>query len=181
MEIGAILVAVGAFLVGFVALRAAGNARRAADEAKDDARRRTEAALEQVEQKLTETRKLLALVAGGAKLDREQILEGRLWREMDAREAQALVAAGSVRLLDVRSPHETSAGIIPGAQIVPIEALEERHREIAKSGKPILVYCAAGARSAAACEFLTTQGHDDLINLSGGFQSWNGPRAKPGA
>lgn len=179
MEIGAILVAGGAFLVGFVALRAAGNARRAADEAKDDARRRTEAALEQVENRLTETRKLLALVASGAQLDREQILEGRLWREVDAREAQALVAAGSVRLLDVRSPEETSLGIIPGAQVIPVDALEERHREVARAGKPILVYCAAGSRSAAACEFLGSQGHEDLINLAGGFQAWNGPRAKP--
>lgn len=179
MELGAVLVAVGAFLVGFVALRAAGNARRAADEAKDDARRRTDAAIEQVEQRLADTRKLLALVAGGAKLDKEQILDGRLWREIDAREAQALVEAGSVRLLDVRSPHETAAGIIPGAQIVPIESIEERHREIAKQGKPILVYCAAGARSAAACEFLSAQGHADVMNLGGGFQSWNGPRAKP--
>jgi len=179
MEIGAILVAVGAFLVGFVALRSAGHARRAADEAKEDARRRTEAVLEQVEARLTETRKLLALVASGAKLDREQILEGRLWREMETRDALALVTAGSVRLLDVRSPHETATGIIPGAQIIPVESLEERHREVAKSGKPILVYCAAGARSAAACEFLSTHGHDDLINLAGGFQSWNGPRARP--
>lgn len=179
MELGAILVAAGAFLVGFVALRAAGNAQRAADEAKEDSRRRSEAALEQVEAKLTDARRLLALVASGAKLDREQILEGRLWREMDAREAQALVAAGSVRLLDVRSPHETAAGIIPGAQIVPIESIEERWREIAKGGKPLLVYCAAGARSAAACEFLSSKGHEDLINLGGGFQSWSGPRGKP--
>ena len=179
MEIGAILVAAGAFLVGFVALRAAGNAQRAADEAKEDARRRTEAALEQVEAKLTDARRLLALVASGAKLDRDQILEGRLWREMDTREALALVTAGTVRVLDVRSPHETTMGIIPGAQIVPIESIEERQREIVKGGKPLLVYCAAGARSAAACEFLSSKGHDDLINLTGGFQSWSGPRAKP--
>ncbi|MCY2960556.1 MAG: rhodanese-like domain-containing protein [Planctomycetota bacterium] len=181
MELGAILVAVGAFLVGFVALRAAGNARRAADEAKEDARRRTDAVLGQVENRLTETRRLLALVASGAKLDREQILEGRLWREIDAREAQALVAAGSVRVLDVRNPNETAFGIIPGAQILPVDALEERHREVARTGKPLLVYCAAGARSAAACEFLSAQGYDELINLAGGFQSWTGPRAKPGA
>ncbi len=179
MEIGAILVAAGAFLVGFVALRAAGNAQRAADEAKEDARRRTEAALEQVEAKLTDARRLLALVASGAKLDRDQILEGRLWREMDTREALALVTAGTVRVLDVRSPHETASGIIPGAQVVPIEAIEERWREITKGGKPLLIYCAAGARSAAACEFLSSKGHDDLINLAGGFQSWTGPRAKP--
>jgi rhodanese-related sulfurtransferase len=180
MEIGAILTAVGAFLVGFVALRGAGSARRAAEEARDDTRRRIETALEQVESRLAETRKLLALVAGGAKLDREQILEGRLWRDMDAREAQALVAAGSVRLLDVRNPNETSLGIIPGAQIIPVDALEDRHREIARTGKPILVYCAGGARSAAACEFLSAQGHEELINLAGGYQSWSGPRGKPG-
>jgi rhodanese-related sulfurtransferase len=180
MEIGALLAAVGAFLIAFAAWRAAAGAARAAEEAKDDARRRTEVALEQIDAKLADTRKLLALVAGGAQLDREQILDGRLWREIDAREAQALVAAGSVRLLDVRTSGETTSGIIPGAQIIPIDAIEERHREIAKTGKPILVYCAGGTRSAAACEFLSSKGYDGLINLAGGFQSWSGPRAKPG-
>jgi rhodanese-related sulfurtransferase len=179
MEIGAILVAVGAFLVGFVALRAAGNAQRAADEAKDDARRRSEASLEAVESRLADVRKLLALVASGAKLEKDQILEGRLWREIDTAEAQQLVAAGSVRLLDVRNPNETAHGIIPGALVIPVDALEERLREVPKSGKPLLVYCAAGSRSAAACEFLSSKGYDELINLGGGFQSWGGPRAKP--
>lgn len=179
MEIGAILVAVGAFLVGFVALRAAGNAQRAADEAKDDARRRGEASLEQVETQLADMRKLLALVASGAKLEKDQILEGRLWREIGAPEAQQLVAAGSVRLLDVRNPNETAHGIIPGALVIPVDALEERLREVPKSGKPLLVYCAGGSRSAAACEFLSSKGYDELINLGGGFQSWGGPRAKP--
>lgn len=179
MEIGAILVAVGAFLVGFVALRAAGNAQRAADEAKDDARRRSEASLEQVETQLADVRKLLALVASGAKLEKDQILEGRLWREIGPPEAAQLVAAGTVRLLDVRNPNETAHGIIPGALVIPVDALEERLRELPKSGKPLLVYCAGGSRSAAACEFLTSKGYDDLINLAGGFQSWTGPRAKP--
>jgi rhodanese-related sulfurtransferase len=176
MEIGAILVAAGAFLVGFVALRAAGNARRAVDEARDDARRRTEAALETMESRLADTRRLLALVAAGARLDREQILEGRLWREIDTRAAQQLVESGAVRLLDVRTPAETGLGIIPGAQIVPIETLEERYRDVAKTGKPLLVYCAGGSRSAAACEFLSQKGYDDLLNLTGGFQSWTGRR-----
>ena len=179
MEIGAILVAVGAFLVGFVALRAAGNAQRAADEAKDDARRRSEASLEQVETQLAGMRKLLALVASGAKVEKDQILEGRLWREIDTAEAQQLVAAGAVRTLDVRNPNETAHGIIPGALVIPVDALEERLREVSKSGKPLLVYCAGGSRSAAACEFLSSKGYDELINLGGGFQSWGGPRAKP--
>lgn len=179
MEIGAILVAVGAFLVGFVALRAAGNAQRAADEAKDDARRRGEASREEVEARLADVRKLLALVASGAKLEKDQILEGRLWREIGAAEAQQLVAAGAVRTLDVRNPNETAHGIIPGAQVIPVDALEERMREVAKTGKPLLVYCAGGSRSAAACEFLSSKGYDELINLGGGFQSWSGPRAKP--
>jgi rhodanese-related sulfurtransferase len=177
MEIGALLAAVGAFLIAVAAWRAASGAARAAEEAKDDARRRAEAAREELDARLADTRKLLALVAGGAQVDRDQILEGRLWREIDAREAQALVASGSVRLLDVRTPAETASGIIPGAQLVPIDSLEERQREIARSGKPLLVYCAGGTRSAAACEFLSSQGYDGLINLSGGFQSWSGPRA----
>jgi rhodanese-related sulfurtransferase len=179
MDHAAIAVAALALLVAVLALRAASAARRAAEEAQEDARRRAQNASAELEGRLEATRKLVALVASGAPLDREQILEGRLWRELGPREAEQLVAAGGVRLLDVRSPQETALGIIPGAQLVPIEQLEARLREVPKPGKPLLVYCAGGARSAAACEYLSQHGYDDLINLAGGFQAWNGPRARP--
>ncbi len=177
MEIAALAVAAVALLVAWIALRRASGLSRAIEDAQADARRRAENLMTEVEQRLETDRKLLAEVAAGHKLDREQILEGRLWREIGAREAADLVARKAVRVLDVRTPQETALGVIAGAQIIPVEQLEQRQREVVKGGLPILVYCAAGARSAAACELLSAAGHEGLMNLSGGFQSWNGPRA----
>ena len=74
---------------------------------------------------------------------------------------------------------ETAGGIIPGAQLIPIEELEERAREVRRSEKPLLIYCAGGGRSAAACEFLSGQGQLGLQNLSGGIGSWGGAVTRP--
>jgi rhodanese-related sulfurtransferase len=43
----------------------------------------------------------------------------------------------------------------------------------------MLVYCAGGGRSAAACEFLSRSGFENVFNLEGGFMSWSGPTARP--
>ncbi|MEY2747066.1 MAG: hypothetical protein RL112_2108, partial [Planctomycetota bacterium] len=116
----------------------------------------------------------------GGRVERDEILEGRLWGEIDAREAALLLEAGSARFLDVRTKGEMAAGIVPGARLVPVDELEERWRELPRDGGTLVVYCAAGGRSAAACEFLAGKQHPGrLLNLSGGFSAWNGPRAKP--
>jgi rhodanese-related sulfurtransferase len=176
----ALVVAVIALVVALAARARASGVNKQIEDAQSEARRRVENAQTENEKHLDTLRRTLVKLARGEKLDDDMILEGRLWRETDAREAVAMVTAGNVRLLDVRTPQETAAGIIPGAVLIPIDQLEARVREIAKDKKPLLVYCAGGSRSAAACEFLSTQGHDDLLNLSGGFGAWNGPRAVPG-
>jgi len=84
-----------------------------------------------------------------------------------------------VRVVDVRTPQETAAGMIPGALRIPVDEIEQRMKELPRDGRRTLVYCAGGSRSAAACEFLSRQGYEELYNLEGGFQSWSGPRAKP--
>jgi rhodanese-related sulfurtransferase len=89
------------------------------------------------------------------------------------------VQSGDVRVLDVRTPAETTHGIIPGAALIPVDQLEDRWKEIPKDKKQLLVYCAGGGRSAAACEFLSQQGYDSVFNLEGGFSSWTGPTARP--
>jgi rhodanese-related sulfurtransferase len=180
MEIAAVVVAALALIVALVARSRAAGLEKRIEDASDDARRRVENAQAQRERELETLRRTLAKVARGEKVDEDMILEGRLWREADTREAVELVNAGKVRIVDVRTPQETAAGIIPGAVLIPVGELEARASEIARDGRPTLVYCAGGSRSAAACEFLSTQGHEDLINLSGGFGAWNGPRAKPG-
>lgn len=180
LDITAVVVAVVALFVALAARARASGVTKQIEDAQTEARRRVENARDENEKSLETLRRTLVKVARGEKLDDDMILEGRLWREADAREAVAMVTAGSVRILDVRTPQETAAGIIPGAVLIPIDQLEARVREIEKTGKPLLVYCAGGSRSAAACEFLSAQGHDDLLNLAGGFGAWNGPRAAPG-
>jgi len=180
MEIAALVAAVLALVVALTARARASGLEKQIEEARDDARRRVENAQAASEQSLETVRRTLAGMARGEKLDPEMILEGRLWREAGAREAAELVARGGVRVVDVRTPQETAAGIIPGALLIPIDELEGRVREIDKDGRTTLVYCAGGSRSAAACEFLSARGHENLINLAGGFGGWTGPRAKPG-
>lgn len=166
-------------LAALIALGKASAARAAAADAEREARRRAENAGEEAKREIATLRQMLAVVASGGSLSREQVLEGRLWSEMSPNEGKRLVESNAVRLLDVRTSGETAGGIIPGAQLIPVDQLQARLSELPRSGKPLLVYCAAGGRSAAACEFLSSQGYSQLHNLEGGFGAWPGARARP--
>lgn len=179
MEIAAVVLAGLALFVALVARATAKGLAQRVDDGAAEARRRVEGVHESVEQALALQRRMLARVAAGEELSREQILEGRLWSDLDPKEGEALLAAGNVRALDVRTPQETAGGILPGALRIPVDQLESRVRELPRDGKPTIVYCAAGGRSAAACEFLSQAGYDGLMNLTGGFSSWQGPRERP--
>lgn len=166
-------------LAALIALGRASAARSAAADAEREAKRRAENFGAESKRELDTLRQMLAVVASGGKLTRDQVLEGRMWSDTSPDEGRKLVEANAVRLLDVRTASETAGGIIPGAQLIPVDQLESRLREVSKDGKPLLVYCAGGGRSAAACEFLSSQGFAQLSNLEGGFGAWQGPRARP--
>lgn len=178
MAIGALISALLALLFAWLAMsRASGLARRV-EELELSSRRSAKNAFEELERALTTQRELLAQVAEGRAPTRDMILEGRLWRDVDGPAARALVEAGA-RVLDVRSPNETVHGTIPGALLIPIDALEARVRELPRDGRPWLVYCAAGSRSAAACEFLAGAGYFGLHNLGAGLGAWTGALSRP--
>lgn len=172
--------ALSALVVALIALQRASRSRTAPshEDSIADQRRRLENAKEELAQELAVQRKLIAKLAGGAKLTPEMIEEGRLWHDIPAAAAIAMLERGSVHIIDVRTSQETRLGIIPGAKLIPVDELEARLREVPKDARPKLIYCAAGGRSAAACEFLARQGFDELYNLEGGFSSWTGPRAQ---
>lgn len=177
MEYAALGLAVVALIVALAARSTAAGMQRRIVDAETDAQRRVENATSANERALDTLRRMPAKVARGERVSDEMILEGRLWRDASGAEAIALVTTGGARIVDVRTPKETAQGIIPGALLIPVDELEARVREIPRDGKPTLVYCAAGARSAAACEFLSGAGYENLVNLEGGFGTWNGPRA----
>lgn len=179
MELAALGLALVALLVAAVALARAGAAAASQRQAaRDLAERLTD--LEQRQQQETQTtRRLLAQLAEGVTLDQGMIMDGQLWRDVSPHEALDLVAAGSVRLIDVRTQEETAGGVIQGAILLPIDELEQRFQEIPADGRATLIYCAAGGRSAAACGFLAEQGYRNLMNLAGGISSWPGEVQRP--
>lgn len=102
----------------------------------------------------------------------QNVLAGRVdvaqWHEVDG-----LVAAGAV-VLDVRDPKERAAGAIPGSVGIPLGDLRGRLGEL-PDDKLLLVHCASGQRSYAACRILTQNGFR-CKNLTGSYKTWSAAR-----
>jgi sulfur-carrier protein adenylyltransferase/sulfurtransferase len=76
-------------------------------------------------------------------------------------------------LLDVRERDEWEEGHIPGAVFIPRGNLESSvEQTLPDKSRRILVYCAAGNRSAFAAKTLEELGYDDVVNLAGGYTDW---------
>ena len=81
------------------------------------------------------------------------------------------LAHSAVTLVDVRNSNEWAAGRIAGAQHVSLGTIGGRASEV-PTDKPIVVQCAAGARSAIAASILKSKGVDNVVNLVGGIGAW---------
>jgi molybdopterin/thiamine biosynthesis adenylyltransferase/rhodanese-related sulfurtransferase len=76
-------------------------------------------------------------------------------------------------LLDVREQDEWQEGHLPGAVHIPRGNLESRvEAVIPDRSREIIVYCAAGARSAFAAKSLIELGYDNVTSMAGGFSDW---------
>jgi len=94
-------------------------------------------------------------------------------REIDVPSAAEAVAAGKVLVVDVREPGELAGGIIPGAVNVPLGTAEAEVPRLAPDrGTRILIYCAAGNRSAVAADRLQQLGYGSVESMAGGFAAW---------
>ena len=69
-------------------------------------------------------------------------------------------------IVDVRSPDEFRDGAYPGAKNIPLGELGSRLGEIPKD-KPVVLYCASGARSSSAARAMKQAGYVDVINAGG--------------
>lgn len=87
-------------------------------------------------------------------------------------EAKALMAKKSnLVLIDVRTPEEYQQVHLKGAKLIPLNELQQRMKEIPRD-KPLLVYCAVGARSLQAARFLSAQGFREVYHISDGIVGW---------
>lgn len=78
---------------------------------------------------------------------------------------------GSGNVIDVRSHSEWMAGHLPGVNNIPLAHLGERLDEIPRD-KPVVVHCQSGGRSAIGASLLRARGLVNVMNLTGGFASW---------
>ncbi|MGH3049211.1 MAG: ThiF family adenylyltransferase, partial [Gaiellaceae bacterium] len=94
--------------------------------------------------------------------------------EVDAAAARVLLDAPDAPLLvDVREHDEWTEGHIPDAVHVPRGFLESRIEQVAPDrSRPLVLYCAGGARSAFAAKTLEDLGYESVVSLAGGFTDW---------
>jgi rhodanese-related sulfurtransferase len=83
----------------------------------------------------------------------------------------ALVAAGGIQLIDVRTDDEHLAGHITGSRWIELTELPTQAETIAKD-TPVIFYCRSGARSAMATDAFLQAGYD-AHNMTGGMLEWD--------
>ena len=88
-----------------------------------------------------------------------------------AHDAAALAGRGAT-ILDVRSQAEWEAGHVPGTRHLPLGALPGQLDRL-PAGRPVVVLCQGGGRSAIAASLLAAHGVTEVLNLSGGFTEWS--------
>ncbi|HCS12773.1 MAG: rhodanese-like domain-containing protein [Zetaproteobacteria bacterium CG06_land_8_20_14_3_00_59_53] len=91
-------------------------------------------------------------------------------KRLDAADYMALRNSDHV-LLDVRSDAEWTSGHAPKAMHIPLGDINRRMQEI-PAGKPVVVVCASGNRSAMAATALAKRGFTPVYNFSGGMGAW---------
>jgi sulfur-carrier protein adenylyltransferase/sulfurtransferase len=94
--------------------------------------------------------------------------------EIDASGARELLERDDrAVLVDVRGEDEWENGYIPGAVLVPLRELTERIGEVAPDRtRPVVLYCAVGARSLRAAQALSELGYDSPVSVAGGIVDW---------
>jgi len=91
--------------------------------------------------------------------------------QVTVHDLQSSLKHQAVTLIDVRNDGEWAGGRIAGATHISLGAVGDRVADI-PTGKPIVVQCAAGARSSIAASVLKSRGIDNVINLVGGIGEW---------
>jgi len=94
-------------------------------------------------------------------------------REIDTAQAEQAMTAPGVVVLDVREPDEYDQGAIAGSIHIPRGHLESQvENKVLDKSAPVLIFCAAGNRSAFAADTLTQLGYTDVVSVAGGFNKW---------
>ena len=91
--------------------------------------------------------------------------------DVSPEELSARLAAGNVRLIDVRTDAEVAEGIIPGAEHIPLDRFDPAALG-PPDGRGVVLYCRSGRRSAIAGEKLAAALGTPVEHLAGGILAW---------
>lgn len=91
--------------------------------------------------------------------------------QISAQDLSARLQNNGLQVLDVRREPEWQAGHIEGASCWPLDNFKVSPPEI-DCDMPVAVHCKGGYRSMIACSLLQRAGFKNVINVIGGFDSW---------
>lgn len=97
--------------------------------------------------------------------------------DLTVEQLRAKLAAGDIRLIDVRTEEEVAAGMIPGAEHIAMSEFEPSDLNLSNE-REIVLYCRSGRRSRIVGERLASYTGEPASHLSGGIIAWRqaGPR-----
>ncbi|CAN5629662.1 MBL fold hydrolase [soil metagenome] len=91
--------------------------------------------------------------------------------EITASELRQRLEEDEAAVLDVRQPAEWADAHIDGATFITGAELPARLDDVPR-GKPLVVVCGSGYRSAVMASWLRREGLGDVTNLTGGMSAW---------
>ncbi len=93
--------------------------------------------------------------------------------EIDPRELQKRLSAGErIRLVDVRTPVEYRLVHAEGAELLPLQSLDEKAARSLPTDIPLALICKSGARARQAADKCVAAGIDNVMLVRGGTEAW---------
>jgi rhodanese-related sulfurtransferase len=88
---------------------------------------------------------------------------------IDHQDFEHAVKAGHTAIVDVREAHEFAQGHIPKSVNMPLSRFDPRRLP---HGKPVVLVCRSGVRSASAVRKAHAGGRGDVRHYAGGIVGW---------